>query len=72
MGSMGIYVFKTEVLNELLNKIPGDDFGKNIIPAAMEAGYVHGFVFDNFWEDIGTMRRFYEVNLLMAQEAPSF
>ena len=72
MGSMGIYVFKTEVLNNLLNKIPGDDFGNNIIPAAMESGHVHGFVFDSFWEDIGTMRRFYEVNLLMAQEEPPF
>ncbi len=72
MASMGIYVFKTEVLNELLSRIEGDDFGKNMIPAALESNKVQGFVFDSFWEDIGTIRRFYEVNLLMAQEEPPF
>jgi len=73
MASMGIYVFKTAVLNEMLQQIKGDDFGKNIIPAALEADMkVHGYVFDSFWEDIGTMRRFYEVNLMMAQEDPPF
>lgn len=70
MASMGIYVFSTEILFELL-KMDGDDFGKDIIPAAIEERRVMGYVFDGYWEDIGTIRRFYEVNLEMAQaDAP--
>lgn len=72
MGSMGIYVFKTEVLNEMLNEVEGDDFGKNILPVALEDKKVQGYIFDGFWEDIGTIRRFYEVNLMMAQADPPF
>ncbi|MDJ0753457.1 MAG: glucose-1-phosphate adenylyltransferase [Ardenticatenaceae bacterium] len=72
MASMGIYVFRTEVLNEMLKAVDGDDFGKNIIPAGLESKKVQGFVFDGFWEDIGTIRRFYEVNLMMAQADPPF
>ena len=70
MGSMGIYIFPTDLLVELLNK-PGDDFGKEIIPAAIDERRVVGYIFDGFWEDIGTIKRFYEVNLLMASaDAP--
>ncbi|MDT8306359.1 MAG: glucose-1-phosphate adenylyltransferase [Anaerolineae bacterium] len=65
MGSMGIYVFRTETLFELLEGI-GDDFGHDIVPAAMENHRVMGYVFDDFWEDIGTIRRFYELNLELA------
>lgn len=72
VGSMGIYVFKTEALNKLLNEVEGDDFGKNIIPTALKHGKVQAHVFDEFWEDIGTIRRFYEVNLAMAQDNPPF
>ncbi len=72
VASMGIYVFKTEALNRYLNEIEGDDFGKNIIPAVLKTGKPQGFIFDDFWEDIGTIRRFYEVNLAMAQDNPPF
>ena len=72
VASMGIYVFKTEVLNQLLNQVEGDDFGKNIIPTALKHGNVQAYVFDDYWEDIGTIRRFYEVNLAMAQDSPPF
>jgi glucose-1-phosphate adenylyltransferase len=61
---MGIYVFETKVLFELL-EASGDDFGGDIIPAAIDERRVMGYVFDGFWEDIGTIRRFYEVNLEM-------
>ncbi|MGC9399114.1 MAG: glucose-1-phosphate adenylyltransferase [Anaerolineae bacterium] len=64
MASMGIYVFSTELLFELLDK-PGDDFGKEIIPAALPDYHVMGYIFDGFWADIGTIRRFYEVNLAL-------
>ncbi len=65
MASMGIYVFSTELLFELLEK-PGNDFGKDLIPGAMSDYSVRGYVFDGYWADIGTIRRFYEVNLEMA------
>ena len=71
MASMGIYVFSTELLLDLLSA-PGDDFGKNIIPAAISNKRVMGYVFDGYWADIGTIRRFYEVNLEMATPYPPF
>ncbi len=71
MASMGIYVFSLEVMEELL-LMRGNDFGKDIIPRAINTHRVMGFVFDDFWEDIGTMRRFYEVNLQMTSPNPPF
>ncbi|MCA9978268.1 MAG: glucose-1-phosphate adenylyltransferase, partial [Anaerolineales bacterium] len=71
MASMGIYVFETSVLFDLLDK-EGNDFGKNIIPAAIHDRRVAGYVFDGYWEDIGTIRRFYQVNLDMASAETPF
>lgn len=65
MASMGIYVFSTELLSELL-ETPGDDFGKDLIPHSLSDYRVMGYIFDGYWADIGTIRRFYEVNLEMA------
>lgn len=65
IASMGIYVFSIELLSELLNT-PGDDFGKDLIPRSLADYRVMGYVFDGYWADIGTIRRFYEVNLEMA------
>lgn len=72
MASMGIYVFKTDILFEMLDSNPGTDFGRHIIPAAIESRRVMGYVFDGYWEDIGTIERFYEVNLDMAAPLPLF
>ncbi len=69
MASMGIYVFSTDLLVELL-EAPGDDFGKDIIPGALTDKRVMGHIFDGYWADIGTIRRFYEVNLEMAATPP--
>jgi glucose-1-phosphate adenylyltransferase len=65
LASMGIYVFSSELLRELL-KAPGDDFGKDTIPKALPNRRIMGYVFDRYWADIGTIRRFYEVNLELA------
>ncbi|MEX1327524.1 MAG: glucose-1-phosphate adenylyltransferase [Desulfobacterales bacterium] len=65
LASMGIYVFRTDLLFEVL-KTEGDDFGKNIIPSALVDYHVMGYVYDGYWADIGTIRAFYEVNLEMA------
>jgi glucose-1-phosphate adenylyltransferase len=72
MASMGIYVFSTEILLEMLEDEPGTDFGRHIIPAAIEDRRVMGYVFDGYWEDIGTIERFYEVSLDMASPLPKF
>ena len=64
LDSMGIYMFKTKVLNDLLNHhLRHDDFGGEIIPEAIQSHKVYGFDFDGYWEDIGTIRSFYETNL---------
>jgi glucose-1-phosphate adenylyltransferase len=62
--SMGIYVFKTQVLIDLLTEYPDfDDFGKDIIPQAIGTRPVYAYGFDDYWQDIGTIRSFYETNL---------
>jgi len=65
MASMGVYVFSNNALFDLLES-DGDDFGRDIVPRAMNEKRLMGYVFDGFWEDIGTIRRFYQVNLDMA------
>lgn len=72
MASMGIYMFRYDAMVDMLNDNPGNDFGKHIIPDAIKNRRVVGYVFDDFWEDIGTIRRFYEVNLKMASSDPPF
>jgi glucose-1-phosphate adenylyltransferase len=72
LGSMGIYLFKTSILAELLRVLEVDDFGKEVIPHAIHTHKVVGYVFEGYWEDIGTMRSFYQANLALAQPSPSF
>jgi len=71
-GSMGIYLFNTDVLVEMLEKNNKDDFGKHIIPQAVEEKQVYGYQYDGYWADIGTIRSFYEVNLEIASKNPPF
>lgn len=72
LASMGIYVFKPEVLLEVLSGSTEEDFGKHIIPHAIKSHRVHAFEFDGYWEDIGTIRAFFEANLAMTDPVPSF
>ena len=73
MGSMGIYVFRSEVLINTLLGESGSDFGHHIIPTAIKKGMrVYAYPFEGYWEDIGTMRAFYEVNLDLASPNPAF
>ncbi len=71
MASMGIYLFNTDVLFELLAG-QGNDFGRDIIPQAMQSHKLQAFIFEGYWEDIGTIQRFYQVNLDMAKPNASF
>lgn len=71
LASMGIYVFNREVLLKLLDNTH-TDFGKHIIPAAIQTQRVFSYVFQGYWEDIGTIRSFFEANLDVASELPRF
>jgi glucose-1-phosphate adenylyltransferase len=71
LASMGIYVFNRDVLIRMLDNSL-TDFGKNIIPAAIDTDRVFSYVFQGYWEDIGTIRAFFEANLDMVAEVPRF
>ena len=71
LGSMGIYLFKTKVLLELLENSDHPDFGKQIIPLAIQSNTVYGYEFEGYWEDIGTIRSFYETNLALTKSQPT-
>jgi len=66
LGSMGIYMFKTKVLVNLLANSTDDDFGGEVVPKAIGSMDVFGYDFAGYWEDIGTIRSFYETNLRLA------
>jgi glucose-1-phosphate adenylyltransferase len=71
LGSMGIYAFKTDVLIDLLEESAHDDFGGQIIPNAINTHMVFGYDFGGYWEDIGTIRSFYDTNLSLTRpDAP--
>jgi glucose-1-phosphate adenylyltransferase len=70
-GSMGIYVFNRKVLVDCLeNELV--DFGKHVIPAAIKERNVNAYVFDGYWEDIGTIRAFYKANLDLTDILPAY
>jgi len=69
IASMGIYVFKKSVLEKLLEDNPDQtDFGKEIIPGAAADYNIQAFLFDDYWEDIGTIESFYDANLALTQQ----
>jgi glucose-1-phosphate adenylyltransferase len=72
LGSMGIYMFKTEVLLDILKQSTDDDFGGEVIPKAIHSHNVFGYDFKGYWLDIGTMRTFYEANLSLTRPNPPF
>ena len=72
LASMGIYLFERDTLVELLSKTNYQDFGKEVFPAAIRARKVQCHMFDGYWEDIGTIRAFYESNLALARAEPPF
>ncbi|NET32717.1 MAG: glucose-1-phosphate adenylyltransferase [Cyanothece sp. SIO1E1] len=69
IASMGIYVFKKEVLINLLRRsLEQTDFGKEIIPSSSQDHNVQAYLFDGYWEDIGTIEAFYKANLALTQQ----
>lgn len=70
LANMGIYVFSKEYLCELLENTDEADFGKHIIPSLLGEKKLTGFFHNGYWEDIGTIRAFYEANLNLASPSP--
>ncbi|XP_078447041.1 glucose-1-phosphate adenylyltransferase large subunit 1-like [Wolffia australiana] len=74
IASMGIYLFKTDVLLKLLrSKYPhSNDFGSEIIPMAAKDYNVQAYLFNGYWEDIGTIKSFFDANLALADQPAKF
>ena len=72
LASMGIYIFTKDVLVSLLEKDLRQDFGKEIIPDSIKVQSVYSYIFDQYWEDIGTIKSFFEANLDFASPVPKF
>lgn len=67
LGSMGIYLFKRQALIDLLLTDPREDFGKHLIISQMNHGNVRAFLYDGYWEDIGTIDAYYKANLALTR-----
>jgi glucose-1-phosphate adenylyltransferase len=72
LASMGIYVFRIDVLSRLLEESKGDDFGHHIVPEAIDTTRVYAFPFDGYWADIGTISSLYRASLALTQQDPPF
>ncbi|TYR34127.1 glucose-1-phosphate adenylyltransferase [Sphingobacterium phlebotomi] len=72
LASMGIYVFSKGVLRNMLAENPGMDFGKELIPDAIESQKVLSYQFDGYWTDIGTIRSFFDANIGLTDDVPDF
>ncbi len=72
LASMGLYIFNKTMMVDLLHSTDHEDFGREVFPAAIESHKVQLHLFDGYWEDIGTIRAFYEANLSLASKSPPF
>ncbi|XP_064970137.1 glucose-1-phosphate adenylyltransferase large subunit 1-like isoform X1 [Musa acuminata AAA Group] len=73
IASMGVYVFKRDVLSKLLRwKYPkANDFGSEILPSVVKEHNVQAYIFNDYWEDIGTIRSFFDANLALTEQISS-
>ncbi len=72
LASMGIYLFKSNILTDLLADASMIDFGYQVIPSAIEKCDVYGYLFDDYWEDLGTVEAFYKANMDLTGSDPHF
>jgi glucose-1-phosphate adenylyltransferase len=71
MASMGIYVFSRRVLLEILEREPGHDFGRELIPNALGKYRVRSYLYRGYWADVGTIEAFYDNNVMLGRlESP--
>jgi glucose-1-phosphate adenylyltransferase len=72
LASMGIYLFRRDVLVELMNTTEHQDFGREVFPRSIDSKHVQAHLFDGYWEDIGTIKAFYDANLSLTLPNPPF
>ncbi|MEO7191605.1 MAG: glucose-1-phosphate adenylyltransferase [Vicinamibacterales bacterium] len=72
LASMGIYVFSRDVLYDVLNSNSGVDFGREVIPKALDTHRVHAYLYRGYWADVGTVGSFYDVNLMLTRRGSPF
>jgi len=72
LANMGIYLFNRTALEDVLKKTDYRDFGKEVFPATIRSRRVQVHLFDGYWEDIGTIKSFFEANISLAQKNPAF
>ena len=72
IASMGIYVFNRKLLSDVLTQSEFTDFGKEVFPQTIDTHHVQMHLFDGYWEDIGTIRSFYNANLNLTEDDPEF
>jgi glucose-1-phosphate adenylyltransferase len=72
MASMGVYVFSRRVMLDMLEREPGHDFGRELIPGALPTYRVQPYLFRGYWADVGTIESFYEANVMLGRPAAPF
>lgn len=72
LASMGVYIFRAKALYEMLERDDASDFGKHILPRALDTHRMVTYTFDGYWEDIGTIRSYYEASLALTDSNPPF
>ncbi len=72
LGSMGIYLFDRQVLESVLGSSTDPDFGHHILPQLTGSRKLYAYRFDGYFEDVGTIRSFYNANLLLTDPLPRF
>jgi len=72
IASMGVYLFSRDVLLDILQAGNGKDFGREIIPAALDHYRVHSFLFRGYWQDVGTVESFYDANIMLTRSGAPF
>ncbi|GAB4439876.1 MAG: glucose-1-phosphate adenylyltransferase family protein [Anaerolineae bacterium] len=71
LASMGIYVFKTQVLQDILQDNSLNDFGRDVIPKILNSRKVFAHTFEGYWADIGTLQAYWEANMALLAETPA-
>ena len=72
LASMGIYIFTKSILTKIFDENKGDDFGKEVIPAAIGNYSTLSYQYNGYWTDIGTIDSFFEANMDLTQDLPQF
>jgi len=72
LASMGIYIFRREILEEAVSNPKLVDFGRHVIPNAVPCQHVQAYVYRGYWEDVGTIPSYFQANLALCQPMPPF